>query len=407
MYNKKLLSLTLFSIICLGQASAIEITGLKAGQLKSANISADETTLTISGEMNADDFSYIFDNLNKLRSLNIANVSILEYKGDPLPYTGMTSSPAKTIPAYALACLTNLANITLPSNLLAIGKGALSGSGITTLTIPPSVTSIGDYAMMRCPDLKSVTMSSNVTSIGTRAFAYCPQLAAITLSSALPAIPEGLLEACGSLKKINLEDLTDCQEIGSWALAECNGVTTLLLPESTEVIGKFSLYGDSFIETLVLPASVTEIQEGAMGKMTSLSTLMVDKLDYIPELGNNVWAQVKQSEVKLVTPDDQTSDYQNADQWKNFNIIPHSQYLSSTLNIESEIAPNTLNVSVSGGIMTVKSTGESLNKVAVFNAAGQRVAMQSADNECRFDVSAWTPGVYLVVSNSGVAKTII
>ena len=46
-------------------------------------------------------------------------------------------------------------------------------SGLTSVTIPNSVTSIGDNAFLRCWSLTSVTIPNSVTSIGDYAFAWC------------------------------------------------------------------------------------------------------------------------------------------------------------------------------------------------------------------------------------------
>lgn len=403
MIRKNILPFVLAAMIGATGAEAKVISGLKAGMLAAANVAPDETELTISGEMNAADFFYIFDSMASLRSLDISKVSVVAYMGDVLPYTGMSASEAGKLPAYALTGLTNLQEIKLPAGLKTIGKGSLSGSGITSLDIPASVNTIEDYALMRCPNLRSVSMSSGVTSIGTRAFAYCPRLDNVVLSDALTVIPEGLFEACGGLQRLDLEALGKCGEIGPWALAQCNGLTTLVLPSGAEVIGKCAIYGTSMIETLVLPADVAEIGDGAMGAMSSLNLLRVDKVTSVPDLGRNVWSQVGQSGVKLVTPDSQVDSYKNAEQWKNFNIIPLSQWQTSTENVESAVGESGIRVGVSGGVLTV-SGGARLGTVSIYDVSGKRVASKSGDNRVCFDVEGWTSGVYLIVSGIGVAK---
>ena len=47
-------------------------------------------------------------------------------------------------------------------------------SGLTSVTIPNSVTSIGGSAFQYCSGLTAITISNNVTSIGGSAFQYCP-----------------------------------------------------------------------------------------------------------------------------------------------------------------------------------------------------------------------------------------
>lgn len=56
------------------------------------------------------------------------------------------ASGATTIGAGAFNGCTYLTSLTIPSNVTAIEAGAFSGSGIATITIPASVTSIGDQS---------------------------------------------------------------------------------------------------------------------------------------------------------------------------------------------------------------------------------------------------------------------
>lgn len=68
----------------------------------------------------------------------------------------------------------------------------INGSPITNLVIPDSVTSIGDYAFVFCSGLTSVTIPNSVTSIGDSAFAYCSGMADITFEGQFPpAINDG------------------------------------------------------------------------------------------------------------------------------------------------------------------------------------------------------------------------
>ena len=62
--------------------------------------------------------------------------------------------------------------------------GAFCGcSGLISITIPDSVTSIDNYAFYNCRSLTSITIPSSVTEIGAYAFYGCSGLTSVTFKN--------------------------------------------------------------------------------------------------------------------------------------------------------------------------------------------------------------------------------
>ena len=92
-------------------------------------------------------------------------------------------SGATSIDVGAFAS-TGLTSVTIPSSVTIIGHSAFSScTGLTSVTIPSSVTSISEYAFERCTGLTSVTIPSSVTSISKYAFSYCTGLTSVTFNN--------------------------------------------------------------------------------------------------------------------------------------------------------------------------------------------------------------------------------
>ena len=70
------------------------------------------------------------------------------------------------------------------------------------MTIPNSVTKIGDYAFMDCTGLTSVTIPNSVTSIGWYAFNGCTGLTSVAFGNSVTSIGDKAFEGCTGLKKI-------------------------------------------------------------------------------------------------------------------------------------------------------------------------------------------------------------
>ena len=82
---------------------------------------------------------------------------------------------------------TGLTNITIPNSVTRIGVRAFSGcTSITSIIIPGSVTRIGEYAFIDCENLKEVTIEEgNLESIRTSAFKRCTKLKTVINNSQL------------------------------------------------------------------------------------------------------------------------------------------------------------------------------------------------------------------------------
>ena len=84
------------------------------------------------------------------------------------------------IPSRLFSGCTGLTSVAIPNSVTSIGGGAFYGcTGLTSMTIPDSVTSMGVRAFSGCTGLTSVTIPDSVTSIGSEAFSGCSNLTSV------------------------------------------------------------------------------------------------------------------------------------------------------------------------------------------------------------------------------------
>ncbi|EKT4535332.1 leucine-rich repeat domain-containing protein [Flavobacterium psychrophilum] len=86
----------------------------------------------------------------------------------------------------------------------AITRGAfMHCNNLTSVTIPNSVTTIGNYTFSDCPDLTSVTIPNSVTSIGDEAFFNCSGLTSVTIPNSVTKIQNDAFYNCSRLTTVN------------------------------------------------------------------------------------------------------------------------------------------------------------------------------------------------------------
>ena len=118
-----------------------------------------------------------------------------------------------------------------------LGDYAFYGcSGLTSLTLPSSVTSIGDYAFQDCSGLTSLTIPSGVTSIGNQAFYDCSGLTSLTIPSGVTSIGNYAFYGCSGLTSLTIP--SGVTSIGKWAFRGCSGLTSIYVyPEKLPELG--------------------------------------------------------------------------------------------------------------------------------------------------------------------------
>ena len=168
-----------------------------------------------------------------------------------------------------------------------LGYGAFSGcSGLTSMTIPSSVTEIGESAFHGCSGLTSLTIPSGVTSIGYYAFIGCSGLKSLTIPSSVTSIGESAFQGCSGLSSLTIP--SSVTSISDFAFYGCSGLTSLTIPSSVTSIGNYAFVGCSGLTSLTIPSGVTSIGNYAFVGCSGLISIYA-YMEKIPEFGYNVF----------------------------------------------------------------------------------------------------------------------
>ena len=166
-----------------------------------------------------------------------------------------------------------LTSVTIPDSVTSIGDDAFSGcTRLTSVTIPDSVTSIGDDAFSDCTGLTSVTIGNSVTSIGGDAFSDCTGLTSVTIPDSVTSVGFGAFEGCTSLTSVTIGNSVD--SIGTYAFRDCAGLTSVTIPDSVTSIGGDAFFDCTGLTSVTIGNSVTSIGDRAFYNCTGLTEII-------------------------------------------------------------------------------------------------------------------------------------
>lgn len=154
-----------------------------------------------------------------------------------------------------------------------IGSNAFLGSTFTNITIPNSVTHIGNKAFYGCNSLTNITIPNSVTSIGDYAFFCCRSLTNITIPDSVTNIGQNAFSLCSSLTNVTIPNSVTSIEPDTFS--ECSSLTSITIPNSVTSIGDHAFFYCQSLTNITIPNGVTNIGYTAFSNCTSLKAIHV------------------------------------------------------------------------------------------------------------------------------------
>ena len=274
----------------------------------------------------------------------------------------------KWISSYAFSSCKNITEITMPDSVTEIGNSAFSGcTSLAEIVIPDSVTEIGEFAFSGCTALLKVVLSKNMTAIEAQTFSGCSSLESIIIPEGVTKIgtrsksedfmcdgaafygctslkeiiiPDSVTEiwwrafsGCTSLSKVKLpKNLTS---INSDVFSGCTSLAEIVIPDSVTSIGGFAFSGCTSLAEIDIPDSVTEIGSSAFSGCTSLSKVdLPKKLSTIEAYTFSGCSSLE----SIVIPDGVTA----IGTWSEYENIYYSSSFSGCTSLKEIVIPDSV-----------------------------------------------------------------
>jgi hypothetical protein len=165
-----------------------------------------------------------------------------------------------------------ITSITMPDSLTSIGAHAFENCrGLSELRLPDSVKAIGGWAFKGCVNLGSLDLGDDIQIIGGESFKACDSLESVIIPSGVVSLGSAAFLSCDSLSSVVFERVVE--DIGTGVFADCDLLTSVILPGGLEEIPHSMFYHCDGLSAIDIPSSVTEIGQIAFAYCTSLSSI--------------------------------------------------------------------------------------------------------------------------------------
>lgn len=213
--------------------------------------------------------SFVFDGTSKITSISgNAFANDVKLKHFVIPATVTTIGNGAFLNTPALETV----EFKEPAAITTIGSGAFGNSGIKSINLPESVTTIDKQAFDNCKNLQTISIPKNVTNINTGAFNFCESLTDINVDkdNAKYSSLDGML--CTKDKKT----------LVAFPAGKAD-IKYTLIPYFTTV-GQYAFYASDKVTNIIFPKSVTTIENRALALCKNLKSLSFMGTDNVPAL---------------------------------------------------------------------------------------------------------------------------
>lgn len=194
------------------------------------------------------------------------------------PSTGLAEGTAPTFSVYngmVYAYEGNLgANPVIPpkingQSVTSIGASAFADATFETITLPSTVTEIGETAFYACPNLKSITIPSGVKELPFAVFYSCPKLETVN-APGVTKIGDYAFYGNALLANLNAPGVT---EIGEGAFYRCSGFTSFSFNNALTSLGAFAFDSCTGLRSVTIPLGLKAIPKNAFSNCANITSV--------------------------------------------------------------------------------------------------------------------------------------
>ena len=142
---------------------------------------------------------------------------------------------------------------------------------LTSVVIPDTVKTMGQYAFNGCQALKKVTLSKNCKVVSDSAFSECPVLTTVVIPEGVTTIDDSAFSNCVALKSLKLPfSLT---KIGSYAFYKCTALTSVTVPQDVKTVEEYAFANCTNLKKVYLSFGVKRLDYASFQNCKNLTNI--------------------------------------------------------------------------------------------------------------------------------------
>lgn len=142
---------------------------------------------------------------------------------------------------------------------------------LTSVVIPDTIKTMGQYAFNGCQSLKKVTLSKNCKVVSDGAFSECPVLTTVVIPEGVTTIDDSAFSNCVALKSVKLP--FSITKIGDYAFYECDSLTSVTVPQGVDTIEDYAFANCNNLKKVYISFGVNSIDFAAFRNCKKLTDL--------------------------------------------------------------------------------------------------------------------------------------
>ncbi|EAY17799.1 surface antigen BspA-like [Trichomonas vaginalis G3] len=244
---------------------------------------------------------------------------------------------------------------------------------LTSITIPDSVTSIGNNAFASCTGLTTVIILSESIQFGSQVFHSCTSLTSVSLPSKVTALPNNLFFGCQSLKNIFIPPTVT--RFGDNLFGRCSSLESITIPPKLEYIAWQAFDGCINLKTVIIQSTVKPTVSFPFGTSQGFVTELIFESEVFTFSDNSqLYSCVKSIKFNLSHVDSSKKLYEvtSLPSLEGFTVLENIDIINiNSLKIpENFIGAQDVNITIYCDVSEISESAFSRGSIGIFYYKG-------------------------------------